>query len=524
MKTQTRIWPRVCAALIVAVGIAVAWGLLAMWLGYFAYFSSRFNGIYESIYVLLDGTPIIESRSFSNYANVSYRTLDGKPIEQPDDNQYIPQSTFAPSRKPPGLFEEVVSWQSRIVGLNDYQRRPAMWYFVRSDEPIGSAYFAGFDQESSMPVGYIGRGGFSPVVPLRDQWFDVGRLTFQSLYSGYTGEIMTVAGGVNPNARTTSYGYVSARRQEIPPSWMVYLVDGDRLWAIDLQARTAKTIYESAELLGVNILNDFPDEVATKAAPQPPDKTATHEPPTNGKPQTASPDQVKWVRRLAVRKTDRLVILDFKGDSKREYLIPQPMRDGNFNIASLENGELLARWPKGDYRTSLQYDLAWIRPDGTITRKAQAQLVNSGREDEHQIMWLALPVAPIPIAWTAVSTMIAPIAMVQSNEAATFQDAWAEIFRMAGIPFLIVLAVGILLAWLTLRLQRKYHRSLSGVWTAFVFLLGVPGFIAYLIEHRRAKLEPCGDCGKVVPRDRESCAACNKEFAPPPQIGTEIFA
>jgi predicted amidophosphoribosyltransferase len=62
------------------------------------------------------------------------------------------------------------------------------------------------------------------------------------------------------------------------------------------------------------------------------------------------------------------------------------------------------------------------------------------------------------------------------------------------------------------------------VWVTFVLLLGLPGFLAYLIEHRRAKLETCSECGKVVPRDREACAACDAEFAAPARVGTEIFA
>ena len=87
MKTQTRTWQRLSAAIIVAIGIAVVWGILAMWIASFLMLSSRANGTYENIVVMQDGTPLIESRSYTNYANVSYRTLEGKPVDAPDDNK-----------------------------------------------------------------------------------------------------------------------------------------------------------------------------------------------------------------------------------------------------------------------------------------------------------------------------------------------------------------------------------------------------------------------------------------------------
>jgi hypothetical protein len=94
----------------------------------------------------------------------------------------------------------------------------------------------------------------------------------------------------------------------------------------------------------------------------------------------------------------------------------------------------------------------------------------------------------------------------------------------ACAPLIAVLVVAAVCSWVTMKLQRKYKRSATLAWSVFVFLLGVPGFFAYLVEHRRTKLEACSQCGEVVPRDRETCAACDAEFAPPARVGTEIFA
>jgi hypothetical protein len=159
-----------------------------------------------------------------------------------------------------------------------------------------------------------------------------------------------------------------------------------------------------------------------------------------------------------------------------------------------------------------------------VAREREVALNSSGRGDEKTAAWIGAAVAPIPVGWATVVGVIAPLNMIQSNQAASYDEVMAKIFRPSTFPFVAIALCGILLAWITFRIQRKYHRQANGVWVAFVLLLGLPGFLAYLIEYRRAKLETCGECGKVVPRDREACAACETEFAAPARVGTEIFA
>ena len=87
-----------------------------------------------------------------------------------------------------------------------------------------------------------------------------------------------------------------------------------------------------------------------------------------------------------------------------------------------------------------------------------------------------------------------------------------------------MIALSAVLAWQTVKLQRKYHRPATRVWATFVFLLGLPGFLAYLVEQRRPKMEACPQCKENVPRDRSACASCHTEFLAPPRLGMEIFA
>ena len=121
-------------------------------------------------------------------------------------------------------------------------------------------------------------------------------------------------------------------------------------------------------------------------------------------------------------------------------------------------------------------------------------------------------------------TLGGPLYLMQTNNVSDFASGFSMVAGFAWPPMIVVLVIAAVLTWWTLRLQRKYRRGGSTAWALFAFVFGVPGFLAYLAEHRQAKLEACSQCGEIVPRDREACAACDAEFAPPARVGTEIFA
>jgi len=117
--------------------------------------------------------------------------------------------------------------------------------------------------------------------------------------------------------------------------------------------------------------------------------------------------------------------------------------------------------------------------------------------------------------------------MVDFKEGPTIASAISWILEQFWPGLLIVVAIGCLSAWLTYRWQRQYFRPHTGAWCTFAFLLGLLGLVAYWLKMSRGKLEACDECHTTVPRDREACeacAACEKPFATPPLVGTEIFA
>src|SRR4051812_35762824 len=98
MNRRKQLGARLTAAFVVAIGIGAVWAMLLVWIGTLAVQFSQREWVQESIDVLRDGTPVIQSRSSSNWLDVSYRTLEGRPIEV-DAGQTLPGATFSPPAK-----------------------------------------------------------------------------------------------------------------------------------------------------------------------------------------------------------------------------------------------------------------------------------------------------------------------------------------------------------------------------------------------------------------------------------------
>jgi hypothetical protein len=199
--------------------------------------------------------------------------------------------------------------------------------------------------------------------------------------------------------------------------------------------------------------------------------------------------------------------------------LPESVREKTIQIYSTSGEQLIVQ------RTDNYYEphLMWLKSDGAVAREEKVTLA-SYQDSGTEALIVAVAAAPMPIGWMSVFFAIAPIETFRTRQASTFTEAVAHNLEPTWPALIAVIVIGVALAAWTYRLQRKYHRPATGIWCTFVFLLGACGFLAYWFEHRRSKLEPCPDCGKLVPRDRDACAACNNPFPAPPLVGTEIFA
>jgi hypothetical protein len=491
-------WQRLAAAFLVAIGIASVWGLLLGWvIGIVESRLSNRDGVYEVVSVRVDGTPLIETRSLRHWEDVSYRTLDGQPVPAPNPGEFqtLSGAGLGVPPLPPGLFDVPMGW-GQAESVSDSARPPVSWYLVRDNKPEGHAYFVGYDEYTAVLVGYIGREGYRKTLPPADQWFDCGRRQF-----GRGDEFAANTDGMSYNGPPRYTGGMS-EEVRVPP-WMVFVIDGGILREIDLRSHTVRTLFEATELFAVGIVRFA--ESAAKI-----DTTRFH--------------YADLVPRVVVRTADRVVFLDPPTGAKQEFLLPDSLRDGIISVYLLKEDQLLVQWSKlGDTEDHAGH-LMWLRPDGTSMRQESVTLARGQQEHNGLQACFAAVAAPIPIGWIAALGAVAPLAMVQERQAVTYGAALRKIPAPIWIALVAVIVSGAILAWWSLRLQHTYRRRESGIWCIFVFLFGAPALLAYWLEHRRARLETCGECGHLVPRDRDACADCNTPFAAPPRIGTEIFA
>jgi hypothetical protein len=517
MNHRPRLWTRLTATLVITLAVAVAWGVVLAWAGYLGTQIWRSDDtVYESIQVLDNGTPLIQSYSYQAVVDQTYRTLNGSPVELTGREQWLAGAYFLEPIQPAGFLEPPIPWSERLAASSNFQRPPVGWYLARDDEPVGHAYLVGYDETSKLRVGYIGRSGYRRALPPRDEWFNVGRHRFR-----YWDGSVSSSGNLQFGSRAYSWA-LTAGDQRLPP-WLLFLIDGDRLLEVDLRSRTVRALLEVPGMLATAVVTqpqssrDTPD--AAQADRQPPAEPADAADAIVPSQPRQSPAQ-----RLAIRMNDRIVLLDPPTGAQREYVLPESLRDRFIYAYALGNDQLLIQWWKHADTLRGDTELTWLQPEGTVAREEHVALATPSQATERQQAWMAAALAPVPIAWSFVLAIVAPLGMLQTHQVGTYAEGLSRIFGIAWPSFVVVIVLGALLAWWTYKLQRKYRRHATGVWCSFVFLLGVPGFLAYWLEHRRPKLETCDECGNVVPRDRDACAACDKLFPAPPLVGTEIFA
>ncbi len=501
MTSKKRIWQQLSTSLIVAIGIALVWGMLAGW-GCSTVEEILWprNNVHENIAITNEGTPLIGSMTLLPHRRIydprTYRTFDGQPVTVPRGEFLVESSLPAPT-KPPGLWHGPVEWRNRIAGISDLGQPPIGWYLIRDNQPSGQAYLVGYDQKSNQLVGYIGRKGFCSSLPAREERFEHDNKPY-----GWVQGSACSTGYLQHGSVAPQYDWNSANFDRYFPKWMLFLIDGDKLQEVDLRTHKVRTLYQSPNLVGVSFLrtNETAEEDGKKMA--------------------------KTVRRLMLRLTDRVVILDRSTSDEQEYLLSESMLMQAPSVYALDDGQLLLTsqsYGRGNEGHNLA-NLVWYSSDGQISQEKEVSLMKRGQStSKHARAAMAGMVAPIPLAWMA-GGGIGTLVMMQQNDVPDYSEELRKAIAEMWPGMIVVLLIGLIAAGIALRLHRKYHRPQTGVWCVFVFLLGPAGLVAYWLGHRRAVLQSCASCGKTVPRDRDGCAACGEAFAPPALVGTEVFA
>jgi hypothetical protein len=138
--------------------------------------------------------------------------------------------------------------------------------------------------------------------------------------------------------------------------------------------------------------------------------------------------------------------------------------------------------------------------------------------------WFVLCILPSPALSAIELLLLTPLAPNNGNWFSNYTQAFARLTPDYWLPLIAVSVASVFLAiWCYRRHQRLSQRD-AAAWATFVFVMGLPGLVGYLLLCRWPASERCQHCGKTSPRDRDACLHCGTPFPPPAPKGIEIFA
>jgi len=480
-------------AVLVALGLGVVWVAVVAWCESLIDDSLRPDHEYRYVQVLADGTPIVISRPQHDYSAQVWTTLDGKKLSAEDRGRV----GFLTADYLPGLGSyyaapRTLPWSRRFAMFSDRNEPPTYWFFINSGEREGSGYFEGFDSKSKLRVGYLGTAGFRNDLPPPDERFEMDgrafacRAAVSGAYQSFGDADFTYVFRDHPGAKF--------------PPWAGFMISGSKILRFDLREGASKTIL------------DLPGAFALGATM-----------PASSREQAK--DRPAWQPRpiyLTIRTADTLVIADPDGRELDRYVIPESLRGESARFYLLPDHTMLAtslQRHEGDSQT----ELVWFDRSGAVSRRdavvtMRASILGKPAAEK----WVQAAIVPSPIALATLRVVLALSSGAAGREGPA--SVLTSDLSQAWPALLVVCLVSAGLSLVCYARQRRYAQPGTAMWMAFVFVTGVPGLLGYWFHRRWPVLEPCPACGRVVPRDRQSCADCRADFPRPAEKGIEVFA
>jgi len=519
------------ASFVLILGLATAWGIVALLTGsIIGTLMPRGPWPQESVLVAVDGTPLIRSYFASNYYNIELRTLDGQMVELDHQDSWLDSTVFGAPYRKPRLLKLPIPWRERIAGCSDLAKPPANWFLMRNDHRPGSAYFAGYDTNSKLGLGFIGRQGFRSTVPPAEEQFDLGNQTF-----GWGKGAAASSAYLNFGGPPNHYQRAFPVKNQLLAPWLVFLLDGNSIHEIDLRSHKIRTLGKLDQLLALGVVSQ-PQSVADEAAEKQEDsdkKTHRSLPKfrlaamQNGVIFTPDPLVIntkhKTVHRLLARCSDRIVAINPFEGSQQEFSLPERLQQKMFTAHLIASDQLLLQVQQGVWEQGSVVDLLWIKPSGEVNRQETFRLKGYVPPNPHKQLLQGAAVMPSLLPWAIGTTIVAPLMAVHTHKADSFLHGLIQTLAEVWSMLVLILGLSIVLTLLVRRWQKQYCRDNTLLWCATVFATTVPGLLAYWLMHRETVVEPCLECGQLAPRDRDACAHCEKPFAAPALRGTEIL-
>jgi hypothetical protein len=133
-----------------------------------------------------------------------------------------------------------------------------------------------------------------------------------------------------------------------------------------------KTLFESPEMLAAAVITEpsisskAPD--ATLGNPQEKAEPTVVQAAAGPRQRRESPPQ-----RIAIRRIDRIIVLDPPSGATREYTLPESVRDKMILVHAVGNDQLLVQqWKHKSMYGDVE--LMWLQSDGSIAREASIAL------------------------------------------------------------------------------------------------------------------------------------------------------
>ncbi|HUE16680.1 MAG TPA: hypothetical protein VMR25_21070, partial [Planctomycetaceae bacterium] len=235
-------WSRsaqVCLAIVLAAGLNVVWGVGLTWAVTFLSTITDRSEPFAQLLLAADGTPVV-SHGYRDGRSPEYTTFDGKPFPMSDVNHCL-QGASLSIESPKAIWSLIRPVAPVIEAYTDGLRLPTDWFFVQFLKPQRHGYFVGYDRVSQQRVGYLGRTGFQLQEPTAGQAFVIQRVSSPDWSSAG----LIVPQGTPQGMTPELYSYQDFSAESLPgtiPRAVLYLIDGERTFRIDLRARTVATV------------------------------------------------------------------------------------------------------------------------------------------------------------------------------------------------------------------------------------------------------------------------------------------
>lgn len=467
-----------CTAFVLSIawGIGCAVALILQFAIYDQFLDARVRAespavAYEQIVVTPSGKPLIQVGGARN----PIQTLDAdrNPVER--DSSLLTLIPAMLSDAPSDALyalRNVYQFELQRVQIIAIQDKSADWYFLLQGVTSNRGHFVAYDSVTCRTVGFLGPDGFrNTPIPL-DEQFDVDASLFlkrsrpgmldqndlERIYDVYNNEQI----GFNGD-------YPLTKNQILfQATTGVYL--------IDFKQKTVDSLLNGKDVISlgaVGQLAEFPD---------------------------AQNAESPWTHLLKLslmaRTPNSVILFDPRKSKSIEYRLPDQLAKRRLDVYRPADNSLI-------FLSQVEDSFRELRPGGGESKVEYVRILPNGEILDRKILTRHFPrgishadektvmnIVSLSVPGTLTTTLFAGglLPLLDDREPKPFSEKMAEMLAVTWPAILIATLISAALCRFVVRRQAEYHFPRNYGWVAFVFLLGVPGYLGYRF-HRKWPLK-----------------------------------